>query len=210
VSAAPAGNVYDKYGTANPAARSLVARFRGTLDKLLDRARPASILDVGCGEGVLSEAWAARLGVERVVGIDVEDARLRAEWESRARPGLEFSTIEADAALPFGDGEFELVAAIEVLEHAADPERMLTELVRCARSHLLVSVPREPLWRALNVARGAYWRSGGNTPGHRHHWSKRSFQRLVRAHGEVLALRAPLPWTVALVQTAPAAAAISA
>jgi 2-polyprenyl-3-methyl-5-hydroxy-6-metoxy-1,4-benzoquinol methylase len=210
VSAAPAGNVYDKYGTANPAARSLVARFRGTLDQLLDRARPASILDVGCGEGVLSAAWAARLGVERVVGVDMEDAGLRAEWESRAQPGLEFSAIEPDAALPFGDGEFELVAAIEVLEHVADPERMLRELVRCARSHLLVSVPREPLWRVLNLARGAYWRSGGNTPGHRHHWSKRSFERLVRGHGELIALRAPLPWTVALLQTAPAAAAISA
>jgi 2-polyprenyl-3-methyl-5-hydroxy-6-metoxy-1,4-benzoquinol methylase len=210
VSAGPAGNVYDKYGTANPAARSLVARFRGTLDELLDSARPASILDVGCGEGVLSEAWATRPSVERVVGIDFEDVRLRAEWENRARPGLGFFAIEPDAALPFGDGEFELVAAIEVLEHTADPERMLTELARCARSHLLVSAPREPLWRALNVARGAYWRSGGNTPGHRHHWSKRSFERLLRGHGEVTALRAPLPWTVALLQTAPAAAAISA
>jgi 2-polyprenyl-3-methyl-5-hydroxy-6-metoxy-1,4-benzoquinol methylase len=210
VSTAPSGNLYDKYGTANPAARSLVARFRSTLDELLDRARPASVLDVGCGEGVLSAAWAAQSGVERVVGVDVEDVGLHAEWERRARPGLELSAIEPDAELPFGDGEFDLVAAIEVLEHAADAERMLSELVRCARSHVLVSVPREPLWRALNLARGAYWRSAGNTPGHRHHWSRRSFERLVQAHGELIALRAPLPWTVALLQTAPAAATISA
>jgi 2-polyprenyl-3-methyl-5-hydroxy-6-metoxy-1,4-benzoquinol methylase len=210
VSEVPAGNIYDKYGTANPAARALVARFRHTLDDLLDRARPASILDVGCGEGVLSAAWAQRPGIERVVAVDVEDPGLRAEWERRAQPRLEFAAVEPEGPLPFADREFDVVAAVEVLEHVAEPQRMLSELTRCARSHVLVSVPREPLWRALNLARGAYWRSWGDTPGHRQHWSRRSFERLVRARADVIAVRSPLPWTVALLQTAPAAAAISA
>ena len=38
----------------------------------------------------------------------------------------------------------------------ADAPRGVAEMARVARSHLLVSVPREPLWRGLNVARGAY------------------------------------------------------
>jgi ubiquinone/menaquinone biosynthesis C-methylase UbiE len=101
--------------------------------------------------------------------------------------------------LPFADGEFDLATAIEVLEHVPDPEHTVAEMARVARGHLLVSVPREPLWRALNVARGAYVKQLGNTPGHVNHWSKRSFLELLRRHGEVRQVRTPFPWTMVLV-----------
>ena len=68
-----------------------------------------------------------------------------------------------------------MATAIEVLEHVPDPEATVAEMARVARRWLLVSVPREPLWRGLNMARGAYWRALGNTPGHVNHWSKRAF-----------------------------------
>ena len=83
--------------------------------------------------------------------------------------------------LPFADGEFDVAAAIEVLEHVPDPEHTVAEMARVAERRLLVSVPREPLWRRLNVARGAYWSDLGNTPGHLNHWSKRSFVGAARA-----------------------------
>jgi hypothetical protein len=102
--------------------------------------------------------------------------------------------------LPFADGEFELASAIEVLEHLPDPEHTVGEMARCAASHLLVSVPREPLWRMLNMARGAYWSALGNTPGHLNHWSKRSFVELLSRHGEVAEVRSPFPWTMLLVR----------
>ena len=88
--APPAGNLYDKQGTTNPVARTLVRRFEAALDSMLERAEPASILDVGCGEGFHAERWAARPGVERVVGLDLPDARLASEWALReeARPAL--------------------------------------------------------------------------------------------------------------------------
>ena len=74
--------------------------------------------------------------------------------------------------LPFADGEFELASAIEVLEHVPDPEHTVAEMARVAPRHLLVSVPREPLWRGLNIARGSYMKELGNTPGHLNHWSR--------------------------------------
>ena len=203
--AVPAGNLYAKYATPNPAARGLVAGLRRTLDRLLDEAAPASILDVGCGEGVLAAAWAARPGVERVVAVDVEDARLRAQWAARGRPRLELRSIPPAPPLPFGDRAFDLVAAVEVLEHVADPDALLAELARVARAHVLLSVPREPLWRVLNLARGAHWRSLGNTPGHVHHFSRRSLAHIAATHGRVVDVGSPLPWSVALVQVAPAA-----
>ena len=134
-----------------------------------------------------------------MVGIDLEDPKLRAEWAARdGRANLEFRAMSAER-LEFADDEFDLVAATEVLEHVAEPERVLAEMARVARRSLLVSVPREPLWRALNVARGAYLRDLGNTPGHLNHWSRRGFVALLGGYGEVVEIRSPFPWTMLLV-----------
>ena len=158
------------------------------------------VLDVGCGEGVVLERWARRLPQARLVGTDLEDPALQAEWQRRSAPNVEYRVMRAEN-LPFEDGSFALASAIEVLEHVPDPEHTTAEMARVARGgHLLVSVPREPLWRALNLARGAYVRDLGNTPGHLNHWSKRSFVRLLSQHGEVVEARSPFPWTMLLVR----------
>ncbi|HTA35417.1 MAG TPA: class I SAM-dependent methyltransferase [Solirubrobacteraceae bacterium] len=193
------GNTYDKYGSSNPVVRRLMASFERTLDELLARAEPRSLLDVGCGEGVLVHQWAQRMPQARIVGIDLEEESIQAGWAERQAPNLEYRTMPAED-LPFADGEFDLASAIEVLEHVPDPQHTLAEMARCAERHLLVSVPREPLWRGLNIARGAYLAQLGNTPGHLNHWSKRSFTRLLSRHGQVVELRSPFPWTMLLVR----------
>ncbi|MBE0417908.1 MAG: methyltransferase domain-containing protein [Coriobacteriia bacterium] len=195
----PIGNYYDKYNTRNPVSRYLMNRFRADLGALWAEASPRSQLDVGCGEGVITCDWAASLGEGRVVGLDQEDARLRAEWASRHRPNLEFVSGDA-ATLGFADGEFDLVSAIEVLEHLPDPRTALSDMARVAGCYLLLSVPREPIWRALNMVRGAHWRTLGNTPGHIQHWSRREFVRFASSFGEVVGIRSPLPWTIVLVR----------
>ena len=192
------GNTYDKYGSNNPVVRRLMAGFERTLAELFRQAGPRSLLDVGCGEGVLTQQWAQRLA-GRVVGIDLEDPVIQAEWEKRRAPNLEYRVMKAEN-LPFGDDEFDMACAIEVLEHVPDPEHTVAEMARVASGHLLVSVPREPLWRGLNMARGAYWRDLGNTPGHVNHWSKRAFVELLSRHGEVVEARSPFPWTMLLVR----------
>ncbi len=200
-STVPTGNTTDKYNATNPIMRRLMAGFRRAADELWVAAAPTSVIDVGCGEGVLTEQWADRLGDGRIVGIDLDDPKLRAEWARRQRPNLEYQAGDA-AALPFDDDEFDLAAAIEVLEHVEDPEAMLAEMSRVARRHLLVSVPREPIWRILNLARGAYIRDLGNTPGHLNHWSRNGIVSLLSRYGAVEQVRTPLPWTMALVRLA--------
>jgi SAM-dependent methyltransferase len=194
------GNTYDKYGSTNPAVRRMMAAFERSLDELLARAEPRSLLDVGCGEGVLVHRWAERLGAQtRVVGIDLEEDSIQGGWAERQAPNLEYRTMAAEN-LPFAENEFDLASAIEVLEHVPDPQHTVAEMARCAERHLLVSVPREPLWRMLNMARGAYWPQLGNTPGHLNHWSRRSVVRLLARHGDVVEVRSPFPWTMLLVR----------
>jgi 2-polyprenyl-3-methyl-5-hydroxy-6-metoxy-1,4-benzoquinol methylase len=192
------GNTYDKYGSTNPVVRRLMAGFQRALDELFEQAEPSSVLDVGCGEGVLVHRWAERLGQGRVVGIDLEEESIQAGWAQRQAPNLEYRVVRSED-LPFAENEFDMACAIEVLEHVPDPEHTLAEMARCAQRHLLVSVPREPLWRMLNMARGAYWPALGNTPGHLNHWSKRSFLALLSRHGRVVEARSPFPWTMLLV-----------
>ena len=193
------GNTYDKYGSTNPVVRRLMSTFERTLGDRGTRADPQSGLDVGGGEGVLTHPWAQALGDRRIVGIDLEDPRLQAEWATRQRPNLEYRVTKAER-MPFEDGEFDLASAIEVLEHVPDPEHTVAEMARVASRWLLVSVPREPLWRGLNLARGAYVRDLGNTPGHLNHWSRRAFVALLGRHGEVVEARSPFPWTMLLVR----------
>jgi 2-polyprenyl-3-methyl-5-hydroxy-6-metoxy-1,4-benzoquinol methylase len=196
--AVPTGNTFDKYGSSNPVVRRLMTGFHNSLDELWAQAAPESILDVGCGEGVLTSEWAERLGNGRIVGIDLPDPKLEAEWQKRQRPNLEYRAEEA-TKLSFADGEFDMASAIEVLEHVPDPEATVAEMARVASRRLLVSVPREPIWRMVNMARGAYLKQLGNTPGHVNHWSKVSFVSLLSRHGKVEEVRTPFPWTMLLV-----------
>ncbi|MES1246098.1 MAG: class I SAM-dependent methyltransferase [Actinomycetota bacterium] len=195
----PTGNTYDKYGSTNPVVRRLMSNFERTLGELFLQASPSSVLDVGCGEGVLTHQWALALGDKRIVGIDLDDPKLLAEQATRQAPNLEYRVMKAEN-MPFADDEFGLASAIEVLEHVPDPAHTVAEMARVAKDNLLVSVPREPLWRGLNIARGAYVKDLGNTPGHVNHWSKRSFVKLLSQHGEVVEARSPFPWTMLLVR----------
>lgn len=195
------GNTYDKYGSQNPIVRRLMSGFERSLHDLFQLANPTSLLDVGCGEGVLVHKWANQLGPDkRVVGLDLDDPHLHEQWKQRQAANLEYKVLKAEN-LPFADNEFDVTTAIEVLEHVPNPEHTVAEMARIANRWMIVSVPREPLWRGLNMARGAYIRELGNTPGHLNHWSKHQFVDLLNRYGKVAEIRSPFPWTMLLVRS---------
>ncbi len=174
--------------------RRLMSNFLETVGKLYDRVEPLGrVLEVGCGEGDLATHLTGRRRPEAFIGLDVSAKII--ELARRRYPELEFVTQSAKE-LPFESKSFDLVIACEVLEHVDDPGKVLSEIARVSRKHVILSVPREPIWRALNMARGAYLHAWGNTPGHVQHWSKRGFTRFVESGLRVVEVRSPLPWTV--------------
>ena len=194
----PAGNYYDKYHTRNPIARALMSGFLRSFDSLVETiGEPVSAFEVGCGEGELSIRLAQK-GI-RASGVDIaaeaiKEARLRV---AQAGVQVELSTgsiyqLDADK------NRAELVVCCEVLEHLEDTNAALDKLHALCGKWLITSVPREPIWRALNMARGKYLSDFGNTPGHVQHWSRDQFLDLLRTRFRVRDFRTPLPWTMAL------------
>lgn len=193
----PAGNYYPKYESRNPVARILVANFLRNFKELSAMPPGGRVLEVGCGEGHLSLIMAS-VGRE-VRGIDISE-EIIAEARRNADLAGARATFECNDIYEMDVERYRapLVVCCEVMEHLSEPERALRILRELARPYLLLSVPREPIWRGLNMARGAYWREWGNTPGHVQHWSKRGFVELVEKQFEIVEVRSPLPWTMVL------------
>jgi ubiquinone/menaquinone biosynthesis C-methylase UbiE len=181
-----------------------VGGFLNRLERLVERTGASEAHEIGCGEGEVAIRLARR-GL-RVRGSDLSvavigEARRRTE---AAGFDIAFKASAVEALQPPEDAA-ELIVCCEVMEHLGDPEAALETVARLARPWAIVSVPREPLWRALNLARLRYVSALGNTPGHLNHWSRREFARFIERRLELVELHSPVPWTMALCRSADSA-----
>lgn len=188
----PVRNAYDKYGTQNPVEKRLMDTFLGKLDLAIRGLNPRQILEVGAGEGEIAARLQSTFPRSPVVAMDLPDGETASQWSQRGVTGF-FGDMRQ---LPFVDKSVDLVLGIEVLEHVPDPELALAEIARVCRGVAVMSVPREPIWRVANMARGKYLDELGNTPGHINHWSRRGFVRFVEQSFRVDWAASPFPWTM--------------
>ena len=139
---------------AVPFANAPAIRNVEMLDRIVDLSGAIAsdtVLDVGCGPGLLACAFAAR--VRSVTGIDVTTAMLqqaRAEQRSRKLPNAHW--VQADATcLPYRDDEFSLVTSRLTFHHLVQPLAVLcppppkkrailfTSTLPCERKFILIS-----------------------------------------------------------------------
>lgn len=165
-------------------------------------ARPnARAIEIGCGEGFSTQRIRALLPET----VNLEASEYVGHMVPKAQKNNPSVAIiqESVYQTTHANESFDLIFLLEVLEHLDHPQVALEELSRILKKdgYLILGVPREPLWCALNMARGAYLSSFGNTPGHLNHWSTLTLKRYIEKHfGPIRASKTPLPWTLVLAQ----------
>lgn len=190
------GNTFDKYGSQNPIVRRIMQGFDGALSGLVGKIRPRTIHEVGCGEGFWVMQWVSQSINARGTDFSIQVIEM-ARANSRAR-GIGEDRFEVRSiyeVMPERDSA-DLIICCEVMEHLERPEEAMQALQRIVTSDLIISVPREPLWRILNMARGKYLSDLGNTPGHLQHWSRDGINSLASRYFDVVEVLSPLPWTM--------------
>ena len=188
-------STHAKYLTRNPIGKGLVSGFFREIRDIVSDLEYSTVLDVGCGEGNLLSYLGGPDDGRRYSAVDYDEAEV-----AKARVNIPFCTLATASiySLPFADASFDMVFCTEVLEHIERPEEGMRELQRVASRYVVLSVPREPLWRIFNMARLHYLKDMGNTPGHINHWSTRSFSGFASRWFRIIRIRRPLPWTIIL------------
>ena len=188
-----------KHESRNPIQRALIDNFHMRAIEAIRRARPSTILELGCGEGYVLEA-VANAGVEaELTGVELDG---RAVELAQARLGARATIVHEDARKLADDGRcFDMVMMLEVLEHIPDPEQMLPILDQLSNGWLLFSVPWEPIFRGLNLARGKNVTRLGNDPEHINHWGRSSFAKFIGSRFDIITMPPAFPWTMVLARS---------
>jgi len=183
-----------KHLTKNPLKRYFLNRFYISVKDIVRKINPRSILDCGCGEGIMTQILHQVFPSVIIVGIDISEDMLAS---ARVRcPNVEFQVADIKQ-LPFDTAFFDLVVCAEVLEHVDGATSALAEICRISAGHVLVTVPREPWFWTINLFGLNHLRTFGNVPGHINHWNMTSFRELVSEHMKILSIRSSFPWILA-------------
>lgn len=193
----PGTSNFAKYATTNPIMRFVIQRFLRRITAEVSQLRPAQIIDVGCGEGLVAhELQKLPLPID-YRGFELNP--LAVEAARALNPGLSFS--QADLfQLDLQAEPADLVMMLEVLEHLDRPDLAVARLASWTRRAGLFSVPWEPWFRIGNFARGKYLKRLGNHPEHVQQFDHRSFHALLAPHFAEVHVFSCFPWLIGIVQ----------
>ena len=185
------GNAVDKSQLKNPIARKLVNGFdRGLIDGL-NFVNPKSIHEIGCGEGRMTRMISSMYDFE-IKGSDFSKLIIQENIKRKDKGVIYYNKSiynldKSDSA--------DIIICCEVLEHLEEPILGLRKLKALQARNYILSVPREPLWRLLNILRLKYVKEMGNTPGHLNHWSAKKFYQFLECNGfRIIKKINPFPW----------------
>jgi ubiquinone/menaquinone biosynthesis C-methylase UbiE len=102
----------------------------------------SSLLDIGSGRGVFLWPLINQFPSKKITTIDLKQDQVN-DIQYVAKGGFKnLSAYKMDACgLEFADNSFDIITALEVIEHIEQPEKALKELFRVAKKYVILSVP---------------------------------------------------------------------
>lgn len=191
-------NAIDRYLTT-----PLIIEERKHLLALVERDPAARLLDCGCGNGAITLKIAEKIGTRELVGIDTVPRRME---QARAR-GIKVLERDLDEKLPFENESFDVVLAIDVVEHLGNTDGFVKEVHRVLRrgGYIVVATPnlasfssilyllvgRQPVEAMVSdeILAGSWnprWKYRNNLkdgPGHRRIFTEAALRELLKYYG---------------------------
>ena len=148
------GTAGGKYELKNPIAQYLLRGFDNAVAELAAHVSPSSILEIGCGEGHVTQLLLENTSAN-ILATDLSASVLAETELLLASDRVSYMVADVELLEPLTTST-QMLVCCEVLEHVKNPEKALQVLLAQRAEWYLLSVPREPIWRILNSARGAY------------------------------------------------------
>lgn len=154
-------------------------RHKAALALLPESTR--TVLDVGCGEGVFLRMVRDANPAVRTFGVDLSEKGIQRAREKDSQ--TTYVHTEAVYALPFDEGSFDVVTALDVLEHTLEPGLLLAEIRRVSKRYVILSVPNFSSFPArLQVLLGEVPENNRPNKGHMYWFTRNIVHALIRTH----------------------------
>ena len=152
-----------KYLKKNVLRQYVIDNFLKQILKLVQTSGAKTILDIGCGEGLVDYFLLKSLPDLKIVGGDQDKQAL--EVARVLNPNANYQETDGRRT-GLTEAGFDLVMANEVLEHLSDYPKVIQEASRVTKKFFLVSVPEWPFYQGANFLIGQNWKTWGEHPDH--------------------------------------------
>ena len=187
----PSSN-YIKHTRKDPITKWAIGKFNELLYSYVNKIKPKKILDVGCGEGFTLK-YLTKKGKFSLHGIDSSKEAIRLARKIAPKSRLRVGDV---TKLPFKGNSFDIVLLLEILEHLENPKKIIKEVKRLAKKAVIISVPREPYFRIIEVIINPI--IGGLPSGHINFWNSKKFEKLISEEFKKYEIARTTIWQMAL------------
>jgi ubiquinone/menaquinone biosynthesis C-methylase UbiE len=189
-----------KYKTQKALSRSLIGNLLTKIVVLVEKKQPKNILDVGCGKGLVVSFLKRHLEKSSVEQMDFWGFDISSENIQVAKKvfGNEKAFIADVYGIDLPERSFDLVLALEILEHLEKPQKALKQLQKITKRNILLSVPLEPYFGLSNLFFRRNMEEIKKEESRINKWTKGKFVKLVNKYFEVEEVTISFPWVLVL------------
>lgn len=140
------------YDSPNPLERTLWAKKKEIIKRILQELSIKTIADVGCGDGRLIDIIPKQVSY---TGIDISPTQIKEANIYIKKNGRKQAVfIIGDATnMPFDANTFDAALACDIVEHVLSPDQLFKELKRIVKKNgfIIFGIPNEDLWELARL-----------------------------------------------------------